>query len=67
MSTLAAPVVDLHAQPNHKLHDLLADYPGLLEQADAECWDMLNTAKLHTFEANSIMFNENMEAFNVGC
>jgi len=61
MSTLAAPVVDLHAQPSHALHDLLADYPDLLEQADAECWAMLKTAKLHTFDANTIMFSESME------
>jgi len=61
MSTVAAPVEDLLAPSTQKLHDLLADYPDLLEQADAECWAMLETAKLHTFDANTIMFNENIE------
>lgn len=61
MAIPAATLADLRAEHGHKLHHLLADYPDLLEQADAECWAMLETAKLHTFEANTIMFSENME------
>ncbi len=61
MSTLATPVANLQVAPSDKLHDLLADYPDLLEQADTHCWAMLETAKLHTFDANTVMFSENME------
>jgi len=62
MSTFATPVAQqLHARHGNKLHDLLADYPELLEQADEHCWAMLETAKLHTFDANTLMFSKNVE------
>lgn len=61
MSRLMAQIADFKPQQGHKLHELLADYPELLDQADEHCWAMLESAKLHAFDANTIMFNETMK------
>jgi len=44
-----------------RLKDLLTDYPALTENADTHCWDMLANAKLHSFEADTVLFYEGME------
>ena len=44
-----------------RLKLLLADYPGLIETADSYCWKMLSSARLHSFDANTILFHESME------
>jgi CRP/FNR family transcriptional regulator len=43
------------------LKSLLAKYPDLTQDADDACWNMLNEAKLVSFEAHSILFHEAME------
>ncbi len=51
-----------HNTPDYrKLRDLLADYPALTENADAQCWDMLASAKLQTFNADTVLFHQGME------
>lgn len=42
------------------LKSLLSDYPDLTQNADPQCWDMLAGAKLHSFEAKTILFQEGM-------
>ena len=44
----------------NELKNLLSDYPDLTENADPQCWDMLAGAKLHTIEADTILFHEGM-------
>ena len=44
-----------------KLKELLADYPALIENADAPCWDMLASARLQSFDANTVLFYAGME------
>lgn len=43
-----------------ELKSLLSVYPDLTKDADSSCWDMLAGAKLHTFDANTILFHEGM-------
>ncbi len=43
-----------------ELKSLLSDYPDLTQTADPQCWDMLAGAKLHSFEANTVLFQEGM-------
>lgn len=50
----AARTNDAHLQ----LQALLADYPGLVENADAPCWAMLSKARLQTLPADTILFHE---------
>lgn len=53
-------------QPAHnesdiaELKNLLSDYPDLTGSADLQCWDMLAGAKLHNFDANTVLFHEGM-------
>lgn len=42
------------------LKALLADYPDLTKDADPQCWDMLTGAKLHSFDAKTVLFQEGM-------
>ncbi|MFK5915668.1 MAG: Crp/Fnr family transcriptional regulator [Woeseiaceae bacterium] len=42
------------------LKKLLSDYPELTRDADQQCWDMLDDAKLHSFDAKTILFQEGM-------
>lgn len=50
---------------SHYLQTLLADYPGLIENADNPCWTMLAKAKLHSFDAGTVLFHESMECRNL--
>lgn len=43
------------------LKSLLAKYPALTRDADDACWNMLNQAKLVSFDANTVLFHEAME------
>lgn len=43
------------------LKSLLANYPDLTENADPQCWDMLAGARLHSFDAKTVLFKEGME------
>ena len=43
-----------------ELKSLLSDYPDLTEKADQQCWDMLAGAKLHSFDAKTVLFQEGM-------
>lgn len=43
-----------------ELKSLLLDYPDLTENADAQCWEMLASAKIQKIEAKTILFHENM-------
>jgi len=57
-----SPVIPLSASSDtRRLRELLTDYPGLIENADSYCWNMLANAKLHSFDANMIVFQEGME------
>ena len=58
VSSIAASEV-----PNVHLHleSLLAKYPALTKDADDACWNMLNQARLVSFDAHSILFHEAME------
>ena len=42
------------------LKNLLLDYPDLTKDADAQCWDMLAGANLHSFDAKTVLFQEGM-------
>lgn len=44
-----------------QLKGLLADYPALTENADNHCWDMLASAKLQSFDADTVLFYQGME------
>lgn len=51
------------ADNNHgiaNLKRLLSDYPELTKDADQQCWDMLAGAKLQSFDANTVLFHEEM-------
>lgn len=55
------PFQPVHSEKDFsELQSLLLDYPDLTDDADSQCWDMLAGAKLHNFEANTILFHENM-------
>ncbi len=43
------------------LKKLLAGYPDLIDNADDDCWAMLAKARIHSFDAGTIMFHESME------
>jgi CRP/FNR family transcriptional regulator len=43
------------------LKSLLSNYPALTRDADDACWNMLNQAKLVSFDANTVLFHEAME------
>ena len=43
-----------------ELKGLLSDYPDLTDNADSQCWEMLAGARLNSFEANTILFQEGM-------
>ena len=49
-----------HETDLSELKSLLSDYPDLTENADPECWDMLVNAKIHSFDAKSILFQDGM-------
>lgn len=60
----AIPVSDaskLESDKYAQLKELLSGYPDLIENADPICWEMLAKAKLHSFDADTIMFHESME------
>lgn len=58
--SVVTPFQPIHSEKGFsELKSLLLDYPDLTENADAECWDMLAGAKIHTVEANTILFQEN--------
>lgn len=59
MSALEAIAPVAHTQS--QLRSLLAQYPDLVEQADAACWDMLNNAKLVSFEPHTVLYHQAME------
>ena len=61
MSNLTSLPLNRAGETNDRLQSLLAVYPGLIENADAYCWNMLNKAKLHTFDAGTVLFHESME------
>lgn len=42
------------------LKELLSVYPELTKNADAQCWDMLAGATLHSFDAKTVLFQEGM-------
>lgn len=44
-----------------QLKNLLADYPALTENADSHCWEMLESARLQTFDADTVLFYQGME------
>lgn len=44
-----------------QLKNLLADYPNLTQNADSHCWDMLSSARLQSFDANTVLFYQGME------
>ncbi len=49
------------AQTNNQLRELLSNYPDLIENADAPCWEMLSHAKLVSFDEHTVLFHEAME------
>lgn len=54
----------ISANPTHGyngLKGLLADYPDLIEDADHHCWDMLTSARLQTFDSDTVLFHQGME------
>jgi CRP/FNR family transcriptional regulator len=58
----AASIAASEVQGVHlHLKSLLAKYPDLTQDADDACWNMLNEAKLVSFEAHTILFHEAME------
>ena len=51
------------ADYNHEISNLkrlLSDYPELTKDADPQCWDMLAGAKLQSFDAKTVLFQEGM-------
>lgn len=44
-----------------QLKSLLADYPALTENADQHCWEMLASARLQSFDADTVLFYQGME------
>lgn len=46
---------------NDRLKQLLSEYPDLVTDADEYCWEMLGKARLHSFEAGTLLFTEGME------
>lgn len=61
MSTLSPFPLHRAGETHDRLQSLLAVYPGLIENADAYCWTMLNKAKLHNFEPGTVLFHESIE------
>lgn len=59
MSALEAIAPVAHTQS--QLRSLLAQYPDLIEHADAACWEMLNNAKLVSFDAHTVLYHQAME------
>jgi CRP/FNR family transcriptional regulator len=59
MSVVSPFPTDFESDIN-ELKGLLSDYPDLTENADPQCWEMLAGAKLHGFEANTVLFQEGM-------
>jgi len=59
--SVATPFLPVHSEQDFiELKSLLLDYPDLTENADAQCWEMLASAKIQTTEAKTILFHENM-------
>lgn len=65
MASFTAHALNNSQHPSEKLQDLLADYPDLLDDADTHCWAMLEKAKLHTFEAGTVLFNKSIECHHL--
>ncbi len=63
----AAPSIAASEVPGVHLHlkSLLARYPALTEDADDACWEMLNQAKLVSFDAHTVLFHEAMECHHL--
>jgi len=61
MSTVAPLLQPLASYEQTELKNLLAHYPELIENADAACWEMLKSAKVHACTANTVLFHEGME------
>jgi CRP/FNR family transcriptional regulator len=59
MSAIATPTAT-YGQFD-RLRELLSDYPELIDNADAACWKMLSGARLVSFEAGTLLFDESME------
>jgi len=58
---LVTPLEPVHLEKDFsELKSLLSDYPDLTGNADADCWDMLASAKLHNFDPKTILFHEGM-------
>lgn len=61
MSTVSPLLQPLASYEQTELKKLLADYPDLIENADASCWEMLSGAKVHACTANTVLFREGMD------
>ncbi|MBI3562196.1 MAG: Crp/Fnr family transcriptional regulator [Gammaproteobacteria bacterium] len=61
MSTLTSIPLNRAPDAVDRLQVLLADYPGLTQDADSYCWSMLKNAKLHSADAGTVLFHEAME------
>lgn len=62
MNATVAHVTSLaETQDCQTLKRLLAEYPDLVDNADEHCWEMLAKARIHSFDAGTIMFHESME------
>ena len=61
MTSIASLLVNKTATDLENLKNLLADYPLLVESADEACWEMLAGAKIQSFEADTLLFQEGME------
>lgn len=61
MSAIASESTPTTSRHIDQLTQLLSDYPELIESADAACWKMLSEARLVTFDAGTLLFDESME------
>jgi CRP/FNR family transcriptional regulator len=61
MSSVSPLLQPLPSYDQHKLKELLADYPDLIANADEACWEMLSEAKVHACTANTVLFREGMD------
>jgi len=61
MSSIASVLINKTTSDIANLKKLLADYPVLVESADEACWEMLATATIQTFDADTLLFQEGME------
>lgn len=59
--SVVTPLQSVHSEKDFsELKSLLLDYPDLTENADSQCWDMLEGARVQSTEAGTILFHENM-------